>query len=121
MKISPYWRTENIWVCPNHIPSLNHHHSIMKCTMSNCSVSRPEKIKEHIISNIIKNTSEKCKYYKCDKKRLEGRKYCSDKCRKDRARELYRIRKKLKKQRELENKLLIDSLKQKIKILESKF
>ena len=116
-KLNPYWRTEDKWVCLNHIPSIVHHKDISRCTMSNCNCERPILVKENVISNIIQSASLRCEYYKCSNQKQDGRKYCSDKCRKDRARELYRIRQKLKKKRQEEKLMKIKLLEEKIKLL----
>lgn len=94
---------ETVWICPNHIPPIVHSINVMKCYMSYCTSQRPE-TKKSLKVSITKSEhieelpqQELCQNLGCQNTRIEGRKYCSDNCRKDRARKKYRQKKRLEK------------------------
>ena len=85
-----------VWICTNHIPQIVYPINVERCSMHGCSNRRPsishlprkdEDLTFRDLSSICMNTP-------CTHMRLPNRKYCSDKCRKDRARKKYRQKKR---------------------------
>ena len=92
--MTTYWSTRDsqlVWVCPNHIPSAIYSVKIPHCCYTDCNNIRPKQ------EDILENIEKKCSYVPCPNTRKEGRKYCSDVCRKRKARKKYR--EKMKKQK----------------------
>lgn len=76
---------ETVWKCPNNMgPQTARPLSSTKCWKYNCPGRKP------IEAKLI------CSYELCNKIRRPGSKYCSDTCRKRKARRDYKLRQKLK-------------------------
>ena len=97
-KKKPYWRTSEKWVCPNHFPAAVLPKSIQRCWYSNCTMIRPL-LPTNLVIHKDLNIVKRCAWFKCSSKKpaLPNRKYCSDECRKKRARYNYVLKKKKEK------------------------
>ena len=103
MNDKPYWRNGNTWICPNHLPSVKLPREIHSCWFSRCKSERPSTIGVTGLTLIYPTRVEElCEWHKCKQAngkqalKIKGRKYCSHKCRKNKARWAYTQRKKKK-------------------------
>ena len=89
MKKSPYWRDENLWICPNHLPSVKIPFHLDRCWFANCSSVRPpNRPGAQPVKRVPPKTdSALCAWHKCAKGPDGGRavarpnsKYCSRDC-----------------------------------------
>ena len=110
MKATAKWISVNCWVCLKHFIPPKMHMSEGKCVESTCSVVRPRRTAEEVykfgeIKSVQKTPSvtesDLCAWEKCTKMagyrglKRPSSKYCSDACRKSKARDSYRRKKKL--------------------------
>lgn len=113
----PFWKNHKLWVCPNHLPPIVYYYTLERCCAGNCKSVRPtfeDKERQEAIKSIIIAEEDRCGYYKCSKKKIEGRLYCSHECRKKRARRLYALKKLVEKHKKRNDLEKIVSLKQEI-------
>lgn len=97
-----YWRSSDIWLCPNHFPSAKHHRLAARCSYSNCSEKRPVYVKKESLK-IREINNDPCAWVRCGRGvdgshalRRQNSKYCSIQCKNDNARHRYRVRKSRK-------------------------
>lgn len=102
MRNKPYWKDDNRWVCPKHLPSVKIPSSVSTCWFSNCSSVRPPLEKPKPIE--VQETAL-CSYHLCKKGDRGGRaprrknsKYCSVLCKNNLSK--YNIRQRRKKLKE---------------------
>ena len=101
LKQRPYLLGDEMWVCPNHLPSLKMPLVCETCWM--CDNRRPRTRQEHQSIRVVhvssKNDPYFCAWEKCDKgpngtraKSREKSKYCSTYCKNAYARHRHKLR-----------------------------
>jgi len=104
MRRKTYWKNIEHWVCPNHLPAVNLPSIYKECWYVSCESKRPkEKPKEmmFVITNQLRSKPY-CQWFRC-KSGVSGergiitsrKKYCSNECRKRKARFNYSEKKRL--------------------------
>ena len=87
--LKPYWRDENFWICPRHLPALKIPSHIQNCWFSGCSSKRPSPNETTTLKKgCKKNTrAQLCAWFQCNKGSNGTRafarknsKYCSRDC-----------------------------------------
>jgi hypothetical protein len=94
-----YWKSPDVWVCPNHFPSAKHHRLAARCSYSNCNEKRPVYFNNEPKKLCIVSV-DPCAWFKCKRgvdgshahRRLNS-KYCSLQCKNDNARYRHKMRK----------------------------
>ena len=102
----PYWRNQDVWICPNHLPANRIPRGVLNCWFSSCNSEQPSEIRIVEGTNTVKKEREvktskdPCAWHGCDKDsgkpkpRREASKYCSTDCKNRNARWRYNLRKK---------------------------
>lgn len=85
-----------VWICTNHIPQIVYSINVESCSMTCCNNKRPSisRLPRKGEDLTLRDVSSICMNIPCTNMRLPNRKYCSDNCRKDRARKKYRQKKR---------------------------